>query len=252
MRIVIVTLEDKYHKVISTVFPEAVVLTGSITDVGKHLPAGPLFYVSPANSLGFMDGGIDRVFSRIMFPGIDRAVKETIKVYGKTNKSGQRYLPIGSAVIVETGSPARGGYPVYLVSAPTMLLPQNVSNTRNAFESTLASLSVVSRERVANATLVFPLMCTGFGGMTVEQCVGQMRDAWEFFNTEGWQTYLRGVGCPPATLLREPNLAQQPKLYENISWLDITPGQVERLGPLPIDGKRLGDNSMAPGYPGSN
>ena len=44
-----------------------------------------VFYISPANSLGFMDGGIDKPLSTIIFPGIQRTVQKDIRKYGKTN-----------------------------------------------------------------------------------------------------------------------------------------------------------------------
>jgi len=40
-------------------------------------------YVSPANSLGFMDGGIDKVLSQVMFSGVETQLKELINKYGK-------------------------------------------------------------------------------------------------------------------------------------------------------------------------
>jgi hypothetical protein len=46
---------------------------------------------------------------------------------------GNPYLPIGSSVILDKGNKS-------LIISPTMLLPQNVSNTKNAYYYTMAIL----------------------------------------------------------------------------------------------------------------
>src|SRR5690242_11523848 len=75
--------------------------------------------VSPANSFGFMDGGIDLVYSR----RFGWALEERPRTLLRANHDGE--LPVGQAVIVETGDPA---FPL-LVSAPTMRVPMDVSQT---------------------------------------------------------------------------------------------------------------------------
>ena len=52
--------------------------------------------VSPANSHGWMRGGVDAVYAQA-FPGIEQQVRSTILAY----HGGE--LPIGRAVIVPTG-----------------------------------------------------------------------------------------------------------------------------------------------------
>jgi hypothetical protein len=44
--------------------------------IQDYIPKRKTYYVSPANSLCFMDGGIDLALSRIIMPGIERKVKE--------------------------------------------------------------------------------------------------------------------------------------------------------------------------------
>ena len=48
-----------------------------------------------------MDGGIDLALSRVVFPGIEKDVKERIKRIGPTNMLGRSYLPIGSATVLQ-------------------------------------------------------------------------------------------------------------------------------------------------------
>ena len=68
----------------------------------------PYYFVSPANSLGYMDGGIDKAYMG-MFENIQQKVQKRIawlsKTYRKSSKLGRPYLPIGSSfrVPVEDG-----------------------------------------------------------------------------------------------------------------------------------------------------
>jgi O-acetyl-ADP-ribose deacetylase (regulator of RNase III) len=52
--------------------------TGNVGDLTIYNSA----FVSPANSIGFMDGGIDYVYSRDMFVGVEKAVKGKIREIG--------------------------------------------------------------------------------------------------------------------------------------------------------------------------
>ena len=65
------------------------------------------FYVSPANSLCFMDGGIDRALSRAVFPGIEAKVKAAVRWLDRRSLLGRAYLPVGSALIVEPDASPR-------------------------------------------------------------------------------------------------------------------------------------------------
>ena len=64
-------------------------------------PDKKTYYVSPANSLCFMDGGIDYSLSRIIFPGIEMKVKDRVKALKKMTLLGRYYLPIGSSIILD-------------------------------------------------------------------------------------------------------------------------------------------------------
>jgi len=84
--------------------------------IEEYTPVRHTYYVSPANSLCFMDGGIDLSLSRNVMPGIEQKVQDIVKMYGKTNLLGRKYLPIGSSIIVPYDNMKS------LVVAPTMLL----------------------------------------------------------------------------------------------------------------------------------
>lgn len=163
------------------------------------------YYVSPANSLGFMDGGIDLTLSRIIFPGIELNVKEQIKKYGQTNLIDRKYLPIGSSIIIDCQDKS-------LVISPTMLLPQNVKNTQNAFYSTMASLYNVlinRKEDLNNIDIIFTSMCCGYGQMDPIDSATQIIKA-----INNYQDYTPQI-INESVILFEPNLDEQPNTYEN-------------------------------------
>ena len=88
--------------------PEVKVQCGDLLEVEANA------YVSPANSYGIMDGGIDAALSA-RFPQVEAQVQAEITQVGGM-------LPVGQALIVETGD----WDVAYLVCAPTMELPSAV------------------------------------------------------------------------------------------------------------------------------
>src|SRR5262249_51293856 len=78
--------------------------------------------VSPANSFGMMDGGIDWDLRERFGYEIEDAVRDRIAAWGGL-------LPVGEAIVVETGDDEVP----YLISAPTMEVPMVVRGTRNAY-----------------------------------------------------------------------------------------------------------------------
>src|ERR1700753_828864 len=79
--------------------------------------------ISPANSFGYMDGGIDLVYLH----RFGWELQTRLQTHIKTHHDGE--LPVGQATIVETFDE---NIP-HLVSAPTMRVPTNVANTVNAY-----------------------------------------------------------------------------------------------------------------------
>lgn len=139
-------------------------------------------FISPANSYGWMDGGIDDIYS-IMFPGppeIGKVVQNFIKkhtiYYNKPdclpNYEKRPVLPIGSSIIVPTSEEK-----TYLVSAPTMVVSSNVSKSSNAYYATLASLKVIEKSKEKISVIYIPGMCTGCGCMPLSKAIKQMMEA---------------------------------------------------------------------------
>lgn len=168
-------------------------------------------FVSPANSLGFMDGGLDLALTR-MFPGIEGEVKRAIVERGRRTILGRPYLPIGEALVVPTCEPG-----VHVVSAPTMWLPQDVTGTHNPYHAMYAAL----REAAAHPEIdhvVAPGLCTGYGKMGEHDAVRLMMRA--------HRDVLRGR--PPrwdaAAIERE-----QPKYYMNTEFAHMDFSQVRHV-----------------------
>ena len=98
--------------------------------------------VSPANSFGYMDGGIDLVY-------INRfgwELQTRLQSHLKEQHDGE--LPVGQATIVETFD---AEIP-FLVSAPTMRIPMNVSNTLNAYLAFRAAIRAVRQHNNSDAS----------------------------------------------------------------------------------------------------
>src|SRR5438270_791636 len=109
-------------------FPDVEITQDDLLDIDADA------FVSPANSFGFMDGGIDAALA-YRFPGVDERLRKEIAARGMA------LLPVGEALVVETGDI---DVP-YLVSAPTMTIPSDVAGTANAYLAMLALLRAVDR-----------------------------------------------------------------------------------------------------------
>lgn len=143
--------------------------------------------VSPANSFGFMDGGLDLAIREVLGQRIQQRVQGAIQV----RHHGE--LPVGSALMVETQHPS---WP-HLIVAPTMRLPADVSDSLNAYLAFRAILLEIKRFNASKPeqpirSVLCPGLGTGVGRLAPERCALQM-----------WEAYQQCVR--PATL---PNLAE--------------------------------------------
>lgn len=111
--------------------------------------------VSPANSFGYMDGGIDLAF-RNRWPHIEKTVQDQIAQlqFGE--------LLVGQAFDVATGDDKFKR----LIVAPTMRIPMKVP----VFNIYLATRAAADFARRANYTsILFPGMGTGSGGLNPKE-----------------------------------------------------------------------------------
>jgi O-acetyl-ADP-ribose deacetylase (regulator of RNase III) len=128
--------------------------------------------VSPANSFGFMDGGIDLVYSRRFGWTLQERLQDKLRA----EHDGE--LPVGQAVIVETRQ-----QPIpFLISAPTMRVPMDVSQTVNAYLAFRAVIRAVREHNRVSERPIESVLCPGLGTaigrMAPETCARQMHYAY--------------------------------------------------------------------------
>lgn len=155
--------------------PMVAVHRGSIFDV----PADAI--VSPANSFGFMDGGIDRLYLERYGNEIQGRVQEIIR----SDHGGE--LLVGGAAIIETDNEQHP----YLIAAPTMRVPMNLESSINPYLAARAVFRLILHDKFKHGTkqgqfiqdrigsVVFPGLGTGVGQVPPIMCAKQMRAAIE-------------------------------------------------------------------------
>jgi len=126
--------------------------------------------VSPANSFGIMDGGLDKLIRDV----VGWETEQTLQRQILSSYFGE--LPVGEALMLHTET---GEYN-QMISAPTMRIPENVHNTLNAYLAFRAVLRVLKFSGVQSVTV--PGMCTGIGGMSPRKSAGQMKCAYDMMN----------------------------------------------------------------------
>ena len=130
--------------------------------------------VSPANSFGYMDGGLDLALSQHFGWQVEKNVRKVLI---------ERYdgeLPVGQAIVV----PTEHEQVPWLISAPTMRVPMVVKDTANAYLAFRAILRAVRKHNKENPeaaiqSVACPGLGTGNGMMPPERCARQMRYAYD-------------------------------------------------------------------------
>ncbi|MER5933545.1 macro domain-containing protein [Streptomyces sp. NPDC002054] len=114
-------------------------------------------WVSPTNSRGRMDGGVDAVIKRYLGAGIQLRVQRAIR----DGFAGS--LPVGSAVCVPSGATN----PKFLISTPTMETSvQNVSETLNVALGCAASFQAIHRQNKVAPGSIRSVALVGMGART--------------------------------------------------------------------------------------
>jgi O-acetyl-ADP-ribose deacetylase (regulator of RNase III) len=131
--------------------------------------------VSPANSFGFMDGGIDFVYSQRFGWDLQTRLQDLLRV----EHDGE--LLVGQAVVVPTGA---ADIP-FLISAPTMRVPTDVSTTVNAYLAFRAAIRAATQHNRISGTKIETILCPGLGTavgrMVPKVCARQMHCAYDNF-----------------------------------------------------------------------
>ncbi|GAA4205593.1 macro domain-containing protein [Actinocatenispora rupis] len=151
--------------------PEVEVRSGSLLD----RPADA--WVSPTNSRGRMDGGVDAAVKRHLGAGIQLRVQRAIRDgFGGS-------LPVGSAVCVPSGA----ANPKYLISTPTMVASvENVRETLNVAFACAAAFQAIHRQNEAAPGSIRSVALVGLGAATgnvpAQVCANLMWTGYTLFN----------------------------------------------------------------------
>lgn len=130
--------------------------------------------VSPANSEGFMDGGIDRAYAAFFGPKLSRLVRDT------TLRRPEGFLPVGAAAVIATGHPVIR----YLLLAPTMHNPEHVPST-NAYRALRAALRLSASHPELDGAWFCPGLTTQVGGVDPEDAAKEMAEAYHDWKNAG-------------------------------------------------------------------
>ena len=159
-------LVSEWEKAFSE-FPEVEVLCDNILNVAECAIA------SPANSFGYMDGGIDLVYSNYFGWDLEKRVKKAI------DELPEAFLPVGSSIIVKTGHIRIP----YLIVAPTMRMPEEVKAANAYF-----AMSAILRTALKNLNKINKLFCpglgTGVGKIPFDEAAKEMANAYKKFKQQ--------------------------------------------------------------------
>lgn len=128
--------------------------------------------VSPANSYGFMDGGVDSAYRDFFGGRIELKVQEAIL------RRPEGHLPVGASLIVRTDHPRVP----YLIVAPTMTMPE-VVEPRNCYRAMRALLRVAGEIDDVGRNVFSPGLATGVGRVAPDVAALMMAEAYRDWKT---------------------------------------------------------------------
>lgn len=138
---------------------------------GDILNGSPGAVVSPANSFGYMDGGIDLAYRQFFGMEIQHRVQAKIR----TDHYGE--LPVGQAMVVPTGNSRLP----FLIVAPTMRVPDRIADTVNVYLAFRAALLALVRHNASEEWNIDRMHCpalgAGVGAMPIGRVARQMHAA---------------------------------------------------------------------------
>jgi O-acetyl-ADP-ribose deacetylase (regulator of RNase III) len=143
-------------------FPEVAIRQGDLLAVAENA------VVSPANSFGFLDGGIDRAY--LAFFGLH--IQERVQQASAARPEG--HLPVGASIVVRTG---HGRIP-FLILAPTMLLPEVVAED-HSYRALRAVLRLAGHDAGVGRMVFCPGLGTGVGGGAPDAAAREMAQAYQ-------------------------------------------------------------------------
>lgn len=132
--------------------------------------------VNPANSFGYMGGGVAGVIKRAGGVEIEKEIVQ------------QAPIPIGKAIATTAGSlPCKA-----VIHAPTMKRPAERTNSENVGAATLAALECADKN--SYKSIAFPGMGTGVGRVPLDVAARAMIEAIKSFKANSLKkVYLIGI-----------------------------------------------------------
>jgi len=126
--------------------------------------------VSPANSFGFMDGGLDHALSERFGWDLEKRLQKIIKELPEGE------LLVGQAMVLETND----SKVPFLISAPTMRVPTNF-NIDTSVNAYLAMKAILIKAKAYDriSSVAIPGLCTGVGRMQPIIAARQMFQAYQ-------------------------------------------------------------------------
>jgi O-acetyl-ADP-ribose deacetylase (regulator of RNase III) len=181
LRVVLVDINTKVVQAWQAAFadtPEVEIYKGSLLQ--QHVDA----WVSPTNSRGRMDGGVDAVIKRHLGAGIELRVQKAIaQQFGSS-------LPVGSAVCVPSGATN----PKFVISTPTMVQSvENVSETLNVALACAAAFQAIHIQNDKEPGSIESVALVGMGAATgrvpPRVCANLMWTGYTLFNDYYFHDY---------------------------------------------------------------
>ncbi len=181
LSVVLVDVNASVVKAWRTAFadtPEVEIVGGSITTLAVDA------WVSPTNSRGRMDGGVDAVIKRHLGAQIETRVQHEIA------RHHDGFLPVGAATCVPTGI----GFPRFLISAPTMVKSaENVSETMNVALACAAAFQAIHMQNAQEPDSILSVAIPGLGAATgrvpPRVCANLMWTGYTLFNDHSFDSY---------------------------------------------------------------
>jgi O-acetyl-ADP-ribose deacetylase (regulator of RNase III) len=131
--------------------------------------------VSPGNSFGLMDGGVDLAI--INYFGLD--LMDRVQAHIIQEYRGEQ--PVGTAFVIATGHSKHA----YLAHAPTMRVPMRIARTDNVYRAMQAMLLAVWNHNRLSKDQIGLVACPGLGtltgGVRYDQAANQMAMAYNHF-----------------------------------------------------------------------
>ncbi len=167
MRIILCAFDDALRQAWEAALPPAATALAEAghalaVDRGDITRLTVTAVVSPANSHGYMRGGVDAAYTRRFGTGVESALRKKIAALPGG------LLPVGQALAVPTGDAAIP----YLVSAPTMETPRRLAGPEPVFAASRAAVLCALEQ--GYDSLAFPGMGTGTGGLSPDAAAGAM------------------------------------------------------------------------------